>query len=502
VTPERWRQVNDLFHAALELHGSARESLLVRTAATDARLADEVRSLLATHQSSAGEFLERPAWEVAPTLALGDDSPVRAGATIGPYRIVKEIGRGGMGVVYEAEDTRLRRPVALKALPLEYARDPSRRERLTREARAAAALAHPAIATIFALEELDGSLYLVSELVRGHTLREEVARGPMPAERLMPTLIELAAGLAAAHAAGIVHRDFKPENIVRCPDGHVKILDFGLARVAESEPRLTQTGMAIGTPGYMPPEQLSGQAVDARTDVFAFGIVAWELATGQHPLGATAAEMLERMTDLLDGRSVTTSRAPLPVEGLNAILRRCVRRNPADRYRSAEFILAELQALRGTGTPDSVGTRGRGRTPLWWWQFHQAIVAGVIASMPVAVWFVRGWDRTVGARLFLAVLALSTISVTIRLNLLFTSRVNFAHLGAQRSRVYRPMAAVEALLGGILLVAAALVAGAHDGLASVLVTLAVATVASLGVIEPATTASAGIGERASSGSRD
>src|SRR5688572_2078556 len=156
--------------------------------------------------------------------------------------------------------------------------------------------------------------------------------------------------------------------------------------------------------------------------------------------------MLERMSDLLEGRSVTTTGAPLPIAGLHPILRRCVRRNPADRYRSAEFILSELQALRLAAAPDTVDTRRRGRTALWWWQLHQAILAAVIASMPVAVWFVRGWDRTIGARLFLAVLALSTISVTIRLNLLFTSRVNFGHLGAQRSRVYRPMAAVEALL--------------------------------------------------------
>ena len=196
-----------------------------------------------------------------------------AGTDIGPYRIVEEIGRGGMGVVYDAEDTRLRRTVALKALPAEYARDPVRRERLTREARAAAALTHPSIATIYALEEHDGSLYLVSELVRGQTLRDELARGPLPPERLLPTLIELASGLAAAHAAGIVHRDFKPENIVRCLDGRVKILDFGLARLAANETRLTQTGTALGTPGYMPPEQLAGQDVDARTDVFAFGVV-------------------------------------------------------------------------------------------------------------------------------------------------------------------------------------------------------------------------------------
>ena len=212
--------------------GAARQRLLDRTAATDAALADEVRSLLAVHTASDQRFLEEPAWAVAPTLAFEAEPAMAAGTDIGPYRIVKEIGRGGMGVVYEAEDTRLRRTVALKALPAEYARDPVRRERLTREARAAASLTHPSIATIYALEEQDGSLYLVSELVRGQTLRDELARGPLPPERLLPTLIELASGLAAAHAAGIVHRDFKPENIVRCLDGRVKILDFGLARLA------------------------------------------------------------------------------------------------------------------------------------------------------------------------------------------------------------------------------------------------------------------------------
>ncbi len=304
MTPERWRQINDLFHQVTELDSTRREELLARTAQADAELAVEVRSLLAAHKPESG-FLEQPAWAVAPTLVF--DKPLaREGAMAGPYRIIREIGRGGMGVVYEAEDTRLRRSVALKALPSEYTTDPVRRERLAREARAAAALTHPSVATIFALDELDGALYLVSELVRGETLREELGRGPIAGERLLATLIELAGGLAAAHEAGIVHRDFKPENIVRCTDGRVKILDFGLAKAPASEPRLTQTGLALGTPGYMPPEQLTGQDVDARADVFAFGVVAWELATGAHPFGANAAQMLEHMTDLLEGRAVTT----------------------------------------------------------------------------------------------------------------------------------------------------------------------------------------------------
>jgi len=497
VTPERWRQINELFHAALELQGAARKSLLDRTAASDPALADEVKSLLAVHNSSDQRFLEEPAWAVAPTLAFDSEPALPPGTNVGPYRVVREVGRGGMGVVYEAEDTRLRRTVALKALPGEYARDPVRRERLTREARAAASLTHPSIATIFALDELDGALYLVSELVRGQTLRDELSQGALPPERLLPTLIELASGLAAAHAAGIVHRDFKPENVVRCPDGRVKILDFGLARMAASDTRLTQTGTALGTPGYMPPEQLAGEDVDARTDVFAFGVVAWELATGSHPLGASAAELMGRMADMLDGKTVTPAGPSLPIAGLETIIRRCLRRNAAERYRSAEFLVPELQALRLSGPMPATAAAQvpAGRTPLWWWQFHQAIIALVIAAMPVAVWFVRDANRTAGIRLFLAVLALSTVSVTIRLNLLFTSRVNFPHLADQRARVHRTMAIVEALLGVLLLIAAAFVAGDHDALASVLVTLAVATVASLGVIEPATTAGAGIGER-------
>jgi hypothetical protein len=491
VTPERWRQINDLFHRVTELDIAAREELLTRTAQTDAELAAEVRSLLAAHKPEDG-FLEQPAWAVAPTLAF-DEPLARAGVMVGPYRIIKEIGRGGMGVVYEAEDTRLRRSVALKALPSEYTTDPVRRERLTREARAAAALTHPSIATIFALDELDGALYLVSELVRGETLREELGRGPIAGERLLSTLIDLAGGLAAAHDAGIVHRDFKPDNIVRCTDGRVKILDFGLARAPASDPRLTRDGTALGTPGYMPPEQLAGQDVDARTDVFAFGVVAWELATGTHPFGASAAQMLEH---LLEGRAVTAAAVTLPIPALEPILRRCLRRDLSERYPSAGPVLQDLQALRLTGA-QPVATPPRPletnpATALGWWQVHQAALAVVIASMPVATWFVRRWNPQMGSWLFLVVLALATISVATRLNLLFTSRVNLPDLRDQRRRVYPVMAGAEAILGVLLLASAAFVAGDTDALASVLVTLAVATMASLGVIEPATTAAARI----------
>jgi hypothetical protein len=492
VTPERWQQVNALFHAVVDRAPSERQAVLDATARSDPGLAADVRSLLAAHES--GGWLEQPAWAVAPELMFDPAPALPRGTQAGPYRIEREIGRGGMGIVYEAEDTRLLRRVALKALPAPVARDPVGRERLMREARAAAALSHPGIATVYALDEIDGTLYLVSELVRGETLRTEVRRGPLPAERLRATLGELAAGLAAAHAAGIVHRDFKPENIIRCADGRVKILDFGLARstgpAAVTELALTESGTAIGTPGYMAPEQLAGGPVDARADVFAFGVVAWELATGVHPFGTSAAEILGRVTDAVGGRHPTTGPA-FPVPGLDGIVRRCLARNPAERYPSAVELSRTLAEMELPAAPAG-RTVGPDRS-LFWWQLHQGCLAVVVASMPVACWFVRRHEALVGSTIFLGVLALATIAVATRLNLLFTARAHRDRLGAQHARVRRSLVAVEAMLALILTVAAALVAGENDPLAAVLVGLAAGTAVSLWFIEPATT-SAAMGE--------
>ena len=346
MNAERWRDVTSLFHAALELDGAKREAFLRERAATDPDLVREVQSLLARHQPGT-DFLEAPAWTVAASLMM-DDEPSLVGRQVGSYHILEEIGRGGMGVVYAARDDRLGRTVALKALPPAYTRDERHRERLAREARAAAAFTHEAIATVFALEEIDGELFIASELVSGNTLRTELALGPVPPARLIATLVEIASGLAAAHARNVIHRDLKPENIIRRTDGHIKILDFGLARITDPDTRtitrLTETGTAPGTPGYMAPEQLSGGDVDARTDLFAFGVVAWELATGQHPFGSNPALMLAHM---MEGRPATMPRQ-LPVPALDPIIRRCLRVSPADRYASAEDLLADLRKLATT----------------------------------------------------------------------------------------------------------------------------------------------------------
>jgi hypothetical protein len=501
VTPERWRRINELFHAALEFEPEQRGRFL-QHAAADAELIAEVQSLLAKHDSSPG-FLETPAWGVAAHMILDDPAESLVGRDIGPYRVLEELGRGGMGIVYAAKDLRLDRTVALKALPPEFTRDPVRRERLLREARAAAALSHPAVATVHALEELDGNLYMVSELVRGRTLREELQDGPLPPGRLLDTLIDIADGLAAAHALNIVHRDVKPENIMRCSNGRIKILDFGLARTSAPDDRttlhLTQEGMAVGTPKYMAPEQKrAGATVDARADVFAFGLVGWELATGRHLLGLDDSEVLVRMTELLDGGAATELSQTLPIPGLNVILRRCLSVDPRERYASAELVLRDLKSLRSDERPATGSAVQPRSTGFWWWQFHQIAIAIVIGSTPIAVWFVRRWaQRPYGLLAFFAVLALATTSVTLRLNLLFTSRVYPAILARHRRRHYPWMAAAEAILALLLLGCAALVAGPHDAVAAVLVALAIVTIASLGIIEPVTTAAAGVEETGS-----
>lgn len=500
MNAERWRRVNELFHAALERDARSREAFLREATAGDPELLREVQSLIDT-SLRAGNFLDVPAYGVAPHLMF-DEVESLAGRHIGVYRVLEEIGRGGMGVVYAAEDERLGRKVALKALTPEYTQDPLRRERLTREARAAAALSHPSIATIFALEEIDGDLYIVSELVRGRTLREELADGPLAQDRLIATLIDLASALSFAHRAGVVHRDLKPENIIRCTDGQIKILDFGLARFEGGRdlptvPRLTETGMALGTPGYMAPEQLSGGQVDARTDLFAFGVIAWELATREHPFGADPAALLARMTEMLEGRTSPLSR-PLPIAGLDRIARRCLRGNPAERYQSADELLADLRLVAGTSAqpvaaPPDLTQR------VWWWQFHQITMAIVDAAMPVAAWLAR---KTIGSpwgsRVFFTTLALATVAVTLRLNLWFSARIQPESLVGHRARVFPGIVIAELVLVTVLLGAAAFIGDTHEALAAVMTVVAIASLASLILIEPATTRAAGLSRGSSS----
>lgn len=489
MTRERWQQVTALFHAVLDRDPAAREPFLREQTDADPELRREVESLLRAHTSTDG-FLETPAWGVAPELMFEDHEATLSGRTLGPYQVLEEIGRGGMGIVYIAQDTRLGRKVALKALPPDYTRDPTRRERLRREARAAAALTHPSIATVFALEELGGELYIVSELVLGCTLREELREGALPPDRLRSTLLDIADGLAAAHAQGIVHRDLKPENIMRCPDGRVKILDFGLAQPAEGTlhstvSRLTLPGATAGTPGYMAPEQLAGGTVDPRSDIFSFGVLATELATGEHPFGPDSAAMLERMAQLMVGDSTLRS-GRWAAPDVQLVARRCLRAAPAERFPSGSELAAALRAAQPERPVSSA------EPSLWWWQFHQVAVALALAAMPAAAWAIRSWlGPPWGSRLFFAALILATVSITARMNLVFTSRVHGAELRAQRARIFPWVIVVDAALA-LMMIAAALALQDQDALAGLVITLGTVILLSLAFIEPATTRAAGL----------
>ena len=228
MTPVQWQRVRELFEAALDAPpANLREWLEAQSA--DSVVREEVESLL-NHHSRAGSFLNEPVPASVPAL-LDEEEAVAAGTVIGHYTVVRELGRGAMGRVYLARDSRLGRQVALKALAPHLTGDPSHRERLKREARAAAGLAHSGICTVYALEEIDGYLFIASELVEGQTLREEIVRDRQPsADAILATARELAEALASAHAKGITHRDFKPENVMRDRTGRLKVLDFGLAR--------------------------------------------------------------------------------------------------------------------------------------------------------------------------------------------------------------------------------------------------------------------------------
>jgi predicted Ser/Thr protein kinase len=393
VQAERWRRINELFHAALERPAGARRAFLDASCAGDAELREEVESLLAAHLEAEG-FIEAPAYEVGAELLHGAppqrsdaDPGSLAGKQLGFYRIERRIGTGGMGVVYLAEDTRLGRRVAIKALAEHLGRDDRSRERLRREARAAAALSHPGIATVFALEEFDGHLYVVYEYAEGQTLREELDDGPLPLADAVATGLAIARALEAAHRQGIVHRDLKPENVVRILDGSIKVLDFGLASfqasplsgsvaaeddAAETAARLTLPGMLLGTPAYMAPEQLRGRDVDFRADIFSFGIVLYELASGAHPFeGGDPASTIARILEV-EPRDLEAA-GGIDDPGLVAIFETCLQKNPASRYASTGELVEDLAALaaalagQGTVAPPTSGRhagermRARGR---------------------------------------------------------------------------------------------------------------------------------------------
>jgi len=410
MDPERWRKVESIFNEVLDA-GESRESVLKESCAGDDALRSEVESLLAEHER-AGAFIETPAFAAASATGPGASAPqaldaetanqigVAANGTnglIGRYRILRKIGSGGMGAVFEAEDTRLRRRVALKFLPEEFAEDTQWVKRFRAEARAASALNHAHICTIYEIDEIEGRLFISMELLEGQTLKETIAGKPLEVNTIFELGVQVAAALDAAHSKGIVHRDIKPANIFVTAQRQIKVLDFGIAKLAKRDgldadsdltvstlDHRTKTGIVLGSPGYMSPEQVRGEAADHRSDIFAFGAVLYEMLTGRRAFEKPTA--VESMAAILNGEppglSQTGPGAPL---GLLRVVQRCLEKDPARRFQSASDLGLALRALRESGASAAVVVPQRPR--LRWLRWT---AAGALAAVGLAAgifWF-------------------------------------------------------------------------------------------------------------------
>jgi len=315
--------------------------------------------------------------------------PLTAGTKLDGYEVLGLLGAGGMGEVYRARDSVLKREVAIKVLPPFVSRDPDRLRRFEQEAQAAAALNHPNILAVYQLGTFEGAPYLVSELLEGHTLRELLQRGPIPVRKAIDYGVQIGLGLAAAHEKGIVHRDLKPDNLFVTKDGRVKILDFGLAKLTQrapqsskSDPTLThqgtEPGMIVGTVGYMSPEQVRGDAADSRADVFAFGAILYEMLVGKRAF--TKPTSAETMSAILNEEPAAVSQTLQNCPpGLQRVVHRCLEKNPEQRFQSASDLAFALEALSQSGasgtSPGLAPIQRKSRKPLWWSVSLVAILA-------------------------------------------------------------------------------------------------------------------------------
>lgn len=386
MTPERWKQVESLFHASLELPPSQRSAFLDEACAGDEELRREVASLIASHEQ-AHTFIESPPNDVAAGMLADQQAQSVIGRTLGHYKIQSLLGAGGMGEVYRACDLRLDRDVAVKILPEQFAQDAEALRRFEREAKAVAALSHPNILSIFDFGTEQGLNYAVMELLEGETLRARLQRETIAWREAVEIGSAIAEGLSAAHAKGIIHRDLKPENIFLTSDGQVKILDFGIARVKHAvtaEARTltatatTKAGAIIGTVGYMSPEQVRGESAEAPSDIFSLGCVLYEMLSGQRPFaGETATETIAAI--LRDEPlSLAASGSKVP-EALDRLIRHCLEKKRGGRYQSARDLAFDLKAML-TGRSIVAPTNSRRPMRLTVWLGAAVVIVALVAA--------------------------------------------------------------------------------------------------------------------------
>ncbi len=412
MTPEKWQQIERLYHAALEYEKEKRAAFLDAACAGDEALRREVESLLASHEQ-ASSFIESSPVDVAAGIIAEQQFGSMLGRTLGHYQIRSLLGAGGMGEVYRAWDTRLDRDVAIKILPAHLATNPDALRRFEREARAVATLSHPNILAIHDFGTESGISYAVMELLEGETLRGRLHREPLKWREAVQIGSVIAEGLAAAHTRGIIHRDLKPENIFLTTDGQIKILDFGIAKLARlrnadfgmrnegaetlaqstqgnpqsafRNPQLTAPGTVLGTVAYMSPEQVRGETVDAPSDIFSLGCVLYEMLSGRRPFARETAA--ETMTAILRDEPPPLTPTKVPV-ALEHLLHHCLEKKSGERFQSARDLAFDLRGLIGMGTYSTrlPRPRLRLRRRVWIVAAVMLLLAGSAALLYFAPW--------------------------------------------------------------------------------------------------------------------
>jgi serine/threonine protein kinase/Tol biopolymer transport system component len=397
MIPERWRQIDELVELALEQESSVRPDFLDKACSGDEELRREVESLLAAHEQ-AENFIEAPALEAAAKQLAEDRTRSLMGKLLGPFKILSLLGSGGMGEVYLARDTRLERAVALKVLPAELVDNPERMKRFVQEAKAASSLNHPNIATVYEVGEADGIQWIAMEYVEGQTLEWRIGTGadprvrptggarggtPLSIDTILDIGMQMSEAVEAAHKKGIIHRDLKPANIMLTAEGRVKVLDFGLAKRVRQEPPIegtvastdsqTMPGVIVGTVAYMSPEQVLGQEVDHRTDLFSLGVVLYYMVSGRLPFGG--ASPTETIGKILHAEPEPMGRfsRDVPLE-LERMVRKCLEKDRERRCQSARDLLIDLKNLQRDSDTGKVA----------------ASRAGVLRTKPRVKWLALG----------------------------------------------------------------------------------------------------------------